>query len=175
MLFLILLFIVVPIAEIYVIIQVGQVIGPLPTLALLIIESLIGAWLLKREGRAAWAALQKVAQAEDHRTERREADVLVEHVPADVVEVRLVARRVDLERDVAAAVIAPGARIPRRKLRAPVRKELNLDGRGRWPPRPFRPFRAARWRRFGLRAVMSLPCQMSSSILEPTHSARPAA
>jgi UPF0716 protein FxsA len=52
-------FLFVPIVEIYVIILVGQVIGPLPTIALLIIESLIGAWLLKREGRAAWLALQR--------------------------------------------------------------------------------------------------------------------
>jgi UPF0716 protein FxsA len=56
---LVIVFLFVPVVEIYVIIQVGQVLGPLPTLALLIIESLIGAWLLKREGRAAWAALQQ--------------------------------------------------------------------------------------------------------------------
>ena len=56
---LVLVFLFVPIAEIYVIIQVGHVIGPMPTLALLIIESLIGAWLLKREGRAAWISLQQ--------------------------------------------------------------------------------------------------------------------
>jgi UPF0716 protein FxsA len=56
---LVVVFLFVPIVEIYVIIQVGQLIGPLPTIALLIIESLIGAWLLKREGRAAWLALQR--------------------------------------------------------------------------------------------------------------------
>ena len=49
---------VVPIVEIYVIIQVGQVIGGWPTIALLIAESAFGAWLIKREGRRAWAALQ---------------------------------------------------------------------------------------------------------------------
>lgn len=48
----------VPIVEIYVIIQVGQVIGGWPTVALLIAESAFGAWLIKREGRRAWAALQ---------------------------------------------------------------------------------------------------------------------
>jgi UPF0716 protein FxsA len=52
--FLVLLLIVVPIAELYVIIQVGQVIGALPTIAILIADSLFGAWLLRREGRAAW-------------------------------------------------------------------------------------------------------------------------
>ena len=48
---------VVPIVEIYVIIQVGQVIGGWQTLALLIIESALGAWIVKREGRRAWEAL----------------------------------------------------------------------------------------------------------------------
>jgi UPF0716 protein FxsA len=56
---LVVIFLLIPVVEIYVIIQVGQLIGPFPTLALLIIESLIGAWLLKREGRAAWISLQR--------------------------------------------------------------------------------------------------------------------
>ena len=58
---LVVIFLLVPVVEIYVIIQVGQLIGPLPTLALLIIESLIGVWLLKREGRATWITLQRAA------------------------------------------------------------------------------------------------------------------
>jgi UPF0716 protein FxsA len=58
---LVVLFLLVPVVEIYVIIQVGQLIGPLPTLLLLIFESLLGVWLLKREGRAAWVALQQAA------------------------------------------------------------------------------------------------------------------
>lgn len=55
---LIVLFLVVPVVEIYVIVQVGQEIGALPTVALLIVESLIGAWLVRREGRRAWDALR---------------------------------------------------------------------------------------------------------------------
>ncbi len=55
MLLLILLFIVVPIAELYVIIQVGQAIGALPTIALLIADSILGSWLLRHHGRGAWA------------------------------------------------------------------------------------------------------------------------
>lgn len=51
-------FLAVPIIEIYVIIQVGQVIGALPTVALLLAESALGAWIVKHEGRRAWAALQ---------------------------------------------------------------------------------------------------------------------
>ena len=56
---LVVIFLLVPVVEIFVIIQVGQIIGPFPTLALLIFESLLGAWLLKREGRAAWVSLQR--------------------------------------------------------------------------------------------------------------------
>lgn len=48
----------IPIAEIYVLIQVGQVIGAWWTVALLVADSLIGSWLLKREGARAWRALQ---------------------------------------------------------------------------------------------------------------------
>jgi UPF0716 protein FxsA len=47
-----LLFLVVPFAELYVIIQIGQAIGALPTIAVLVADSLIGAWLVKREGLA---------------------------------------------------------------------------------------------------------------------------
>lgn len=53
-LLLVLLFIVVPIAELYVIIQVGGLIGVGPTLLLLLLDAILGSWLLKREGRAAW-------------------------------------------------------------------------------------------------------------------------
>jgi UPF0716 protein FxsA len=51
---LVILFIVVPIAELYVIIQVGQAIGVVPTLILLLADALLGSWLLKHEGRGAW-------------------------------------------------------------------------------------------------------------------------
>ena len=55
---LVVLFLVVPIVEIAVIVQVGQQIGAAPTIVLLLLESALGAWLVKREGRRAWAALQ---------------------------------------------------------------------------------------------------------------------
>src|SRR6476619_7554976 len=54
MVFLVLLFILVPIAEIYVIIQVGQAIGPWWTIAILIADSIIGAKLMGSQGRSAW-------------------------------------------------------------------------------------------------------------------------
>ena len=43
-------FITVPLAELYVLIQVGQAIGVLDTIALLFLISIVGAWLAKREG-----------------------------------------------------------------------------------------------------------------------------
>src|SRR5919198_1316128 len=50
---LVLLFIAVPIAELAAIIQVGQLIGVWWTIALLIADSLLGAWLMRHQGRAA--------------------------------------------------------------------------------------------------------------------------
>src|ERR687886_1506336 len=53
-LLLVLLFIVVPIVELFVIIQVGEAIGVLPTIALLIADSVLGSMLMRSQGRAAW-------------------------------------------------------------------------------------------------------------------------
>jgi UPF0716 protein FxsA len=52
------LFVIVPIVEIYVIIQVGQAIGALWTIALLIADSIVGSMLMKSQGRAAWRRFQ---------------------------------------------------------------------------------------------------------------------
>ena len=49
---------VVPVAEIAVIVAVGSVIGGWQTLALLLAESALGAYLVKREGRRSWQALK---------------------------------------------------------------------------------------------------------------------
>ena len=54
MILLVLLFIAVPIVEIYVIIQVGQAIGALWTIALLVADSILGSALMRAQGRAAW-------------------------------------------------------------------------------------------------------------------------
>ena len=53
-LLLVIVFIAVPIAELYVLLQIGQAIGVLPTIALLILDSVLGAWLMRTQGRAAW-------------------------------------------------------------------------------------------------------------------------
>ena len=55
-------FILVPLVEIYVIIQIGQVIGAWWTILLLIADSLLGSWLVKREGGRAWQALRVALQ-----------------------------------------------------------------------------------------------------------------
>jgi UPF0716 protein FxsA len=58
-LLLILLFIVVPLVELYVIIQIGQAIGLVPTLFLLLLDAVLGAWLLRTQGRAAWVRFNR--------------------------------------------------------------------------------------------------------------------
>jgi UPF0716 protein FxsA len=48
------LFIVVPLAELYVILKVGDAIGAVPTIALLALDSVLGSMLLRHQGRAVW-------------------------------------------------------------------------------------------------------------------------
>ena len=61
--FLLLLFVLVPIAELYVIVQVGHAIGIFNTLALLVVVSRIGAWLMKREGLGTLRRAQRQVDA----------------------------------------------------------------------------------------------------------------
>ncbi len=62
-LWLVLLLIVAPMVELYVILQVAQQIGGWETLVLLLVESAIGAWLLKRQGLAALRHMQEAMAA----------------------------------------------------------------------------------------------------------------
>lgn len=55
-------FVLVPLVEIWAILQVGQLVGPWWTIALLVLDSVIGAWLIKREGGRAWQALREALQ-----------------------------------------------------------------------------------------------------------------
>jgi UPF0716 protein FxsA len=57
------LFVVVPIVELFVIIQVGQVIGAFNTIALLLVVGFAGAWLAKREGAAVWRRFRRQIEA----------------------------------------------------------------------------------------------------------------
>lgn len=52
------LFVAVPFIEIFLLIRLGQVIGPWWTILLLIAFGVLGAWLVKREGSRTWRALQ---------------------------------------------------------------------------------------------------------------------
>lgn len=54
LLLLFLVFIVLPLAELYVIIKVGEAIGIWPTLALLLLDGFVGAALSRSQGRLAW-------------------------------------------------------------------------------------------------------------------------
>ena len=60
---LIAIFVVVPLAELYVIYQVGDAIGILPTLAILVADSLLGSWLLKSQGRVVWRRFNETMRA----------------------------------------------------------------------------------------------------------------
>jgi UPF0716 protein FxsA len=48
------LFIVVPIVEIWAIVEIGSLIGVLPTIALLVADAVLGSLLLRHQGRGAW-------------------------------------------------------------------------------------------------------------------------
>jgi len=56
---LLLVFLLVPLIELVVIIQVGDRIGVLWTIAALVGASVLGAWLVKREGRRVWTAFRR--------------------------------------------------------------------------------------------------------------------
>ena len=57
--FLFLVFLIVPIIEIFVLIEVGSVIGALPTIALVVATAVIGAALIRAQGFATLARLQR--------------------------------------------------------------------------------------------------------------------
>jgi UPF0716 protein FxsA len=61
-LLLVVIFIAVPIAEIYVIIKVGEAIGPWLTVLLLAADSVIGSVLLRSQGRRVWARFRETLQ-----------------------------------------------------------------------------------------------------------------
>jgi UPF0716 protein FxsA len=56
---LIAIFIVVPLLELWVIIQIGGSIGVVPTLLLLLIDGFLGALLLRSQGRASWVGFNR--------------------------------------------------------------------------------------------------------------------
>lgn len=53
-----LFFLIVPFVEIYVLLQVGGLIGAFPTVFLVVFTAALGAWLLRRQGFATWQRFQ---------------------------------------------------------------------------------------------------------------------
>lgn len=51
--------IIVPVVELYVVYRIGDAIGFLPTVGLLLLISFVGAWLVRREGSGAWRRIQE--------------------------------------------------------------------------------------------------------------------
>ena len=62
-LLLVVLFIVVPIAELAVLIQIGQLIGVWWTIALLVADAVLGSLLARSQGRLAWRRFNEALQA----------------------------------------------------------------------------------------------------------------
>lgn len=58
-----LLFMLVPVVEIFLIVQLGQVVGPWWTILLLVASGIIGAVLVRREGAKAWQSLVEALRA----------------------------------------------------------------------------------------------------------------
>ena len=63
LLVLLFIFIVVPLAELYVILQVGEAIGAPLTILILALDSIIGSLLLKSQGRAVWRRFNETMAA----------------------------------------------------------------------------------------------------------------
>ena len=53
-----LFFLIVPFVEIYVLLEVGSLIGAFPTILLVVFTAVLGAWLLRRQGFATWQRFQ---------------------------------------------------------------------------------------------------------------------
>lgn len=53
------LFLVMPILELFVLVRVAQEVGVVPSLALLVVVSVVGAWLVKREGLGLLVQVQR--------------------------------------------------------------------------------------------------------------------
>jgi UPF0716 protein FxsA len=73
---LVILFIAVPILELWLIIEIGGLIGVVPTLALLLADALLGSLLLRHQGRGAWRRFNQ-ALAERRFPAREVADGLM--------------------------------------------------------------------------------------------------
>jgi UPF0716 protein FxsA len=133
---LLILFIVVPIVELYVIIQVGQAIGVVPTLLLLLADALLGSLLLRHQGRGAWRRFNE-ALAERRFPAREVADGLMIAIGGTLL------LTPGFLTDVVGLVllIPPTRAIVRRLSRAYFLRRFLVVGVGAPPPRSSRPSR----------------------------------
>ncbi|MGR9045774.1 MAG: FxsA family protein [Gammaproteobacteria bacterium] len=53
-----LLFLIIPFVEIYLLLTIGGIIGVLPTIFLVVFTAVLGAWLLRQQGFATWRRFQ---------------------------------------------------------------------------------------------------------------------
>lgn len=73
-----LIFLSVPLIEIYLLLKVGGIIGALPTITAVVATAIIGAWLLRIQGFSTWQRLQKsLAQGEIPAMEIIEGPILL--------------------------------------------------------------------------------------------------
>ncbi len=54
-----LFFLIVPFVEIYLLLQIGGIIGVFPTVFMVVFTAVLGAWLLRRQGLATWRRFQE--------------------------------------------------------------------------------------------------------------------
>jgi UPF0716 protein FxsA len=126
---LVVLFIAVPIVEIYVIVRVGELIGVLPTLALLVADAVLGSLLLRHQGRGAWRRFN-AALAERRFPGREVADGLMIAVGGTLL------LTPGFVTDVFGAIllVPPTRAIVRRLLRGYVSRRFTIVSTGGRPP-----------------------------------------
>ncbi|MCK5189203.1 MAG: FxsA family protein, partial [Methylococcales bacterium] len=73
-----LFFLVVPFVEIYLLLQIGGLVGVMPTVLLVVFTAVLGAWLLRRQGFATFQRFQaSLAQGEIPAYEMIEGPILL--------------------------------------------------------------------------------------------------
>lgn len=134
---LVVLFIVVPIVELWLIIEIGGLIGVLPTIALLLADALLGSLLLRHQGRGAWQRFNQ-ALAERRFPGREVADGLMIAVGGTL----LLTPGFITDVFGLLLLLPPTRAIARRILRGIVGRRfvvVGMSGMGREPPRRDQP------------------------------------
>ena len=129
--------IVVPLIELYVLVQTSEALGLVPTLLLLLVMSLLGGYLLRREGTKTWRALRTALQAGRLPAKEVADGALVILGGALLLTPGFVTDAVGL-----LCILPPSRAVLRRMLTGFFARRLGLGGvvtvfeQGRKPPRP---------------------------------------